>query len=450
MKKRRSWLRRVSAVALGIAAFPVLLEATLWALHFGVRETARADLERLAPRAGERRILCVGDSNTFGIHLEACASYPGRLQRYLDLDPDNPWRVVNLGWPGQNTAQIRARLAENLAAYKPEIVIVWAGVNNTWSPAMRHLWDVPDRETEASTGETVVQQIRVFKLARMLTQRLRGTPQAPKPAKPGQGAIPGLDGAARGEGLGVVETAFVEQGVRFSDDEVARSIGIDLRRIRDICGEHGARLVIADYPWVTPSLERCVNPALDEAAAELALPLVRLSASVRGEVSRFGAQRTIFGDFHATALLNREIARRFLLALVELKLVEDRAAWRSLPPLEELVDRLIVEYVEARGARIALKIQGDDRARFEVVPVTGAGDSAPGAPLASGTLNERGWALVEIDPSAAETAQPGSTSLRLRAETRGAGADAPTKRSEVIEVDAPTAIAGGETAASRP
>lgn len=79
------------------------------------------------------RILCLGDSHTYGAMVPAEESYPGHLQRLLDERAPGAYAVVNLGIPGFNTTQVRARLRAALGRYRPEMVIVWCGVNNAWN-----------------------------------------------------------------------------------------------------------------------------------------------------------------------------------------------------------------------------------------------------------------------------------------------------------------------------
>jgi lysophospholipase L1-like esterase len=87
------------------------------------------------------RILCIGDSHTYGAGLPEDQSYPAHLQRQLDERSPGGFSVINLGVPGLNTSQMRARLPLQVARYQPDLVIAWAGVNNAWNVAGRDLAD---------------------------------------------------------------------------------------------------------------------------------------------------------------------------------------------------------------------------------------------------------------------------------------------------------------------
>jgi len=77
----------------------------------------------------------VGDSHTYGGGVPTEESYPAELQKFLDGRTPNTWSVINLGVPGMNTAQLRRRLPDYVSLYGPEVVVVWAGVNNSWNLA---------------------------------------------------------------------------------------------------------------------------------------------------------------------------------------------------------------------------------------------------------------------------------------------------------------------------
>ncbi|MCL4234684.1 MAG: hypothetical protein KJ042_09205 [Deltaproteobacteria bacterium] len=77
-----------------------------------------------APKApGEIRVVCVGDSVTFGRSFED--SWPGRLQRLLDADAPYSIRFVvyNAGTPGHNVVQCKRMLQHRWMALEPDVVI---------------------------------------------------------------------------------------------------------------------------------------------------------------------------------------------------------------------------------------------------------------------------------------------------------------------------------------
>ena len=90
-------------------------------------------------------------------------SYPGHLQRLLDADEPGAFLVINKGIPGFNTSMVRKRLADQVVRYTPDVVILWAGINDTWN-----LTDVE------VTGRTlwehlqgIVGRLRVYRFVRV-------------------------------------------------------------------------------------------------------------------------------------------------------------------------------------------------------------------------------------------------------------------------------------------
>lgn len=358
---------------MGLGLFLALpaLELALWLGHAVMHPTARPE----GVQRGERTLLCVGDSNTYGIHLEAEDSYPGRLQSLLDAAPGNPWRVVNLGYPGQNSAQVRGRLAPNLEHYRPEVVICWIGVNNTWSRAMAHLWDTPASEPRPPLLTRLAQSSRALGALRMLRNRLVPPPQVEAPpAGPADvpeafdGTLPAAGGRERGAGLGQVE-AVPAQGTPPELAELERDLVGDLRRIRALCDRAGARLVLVSYPLTGRSRQAAVNGILRRFASAEGLPLAPAGERLLELAAVFGFEQVLFPDHHATAAGNYAVARTILDTLLDSGLVQETPELRAHAPFEtwiegaEGAELFVVESFSARllgraGREVELELEG--------------------------------------------------------------------------------------------
>lgn len=82
------------------------------------------------------RILCVGDSNTYGLHLEdrVKESYPAQLEELWNRDsPEAKIEVLNLGYPGTNSSAVRRDLPRMLETFRPQVVVAMIGVNDGWT-----------------------------------------------------------------------------------------------------------------------------------------------------------------------------------------------------------------------------------------------------------------------------------------------------------------------------
>ena len=75
--------------------------------------------------AGEVRVLCLGDSTTYGIKLPEKDAYPARLQGYLNAwaPPGVRFEVYNGGVPGYGPQQCKRLFQSRLAALNPDIVL---------------------------------------------------------------------------------------------------------------------------------------------------------------------------------------------------------------------------------------------------------------------------------------------------------------------------------------
>ena len=81
-------------------------------------------------RDGFLRVICLGESTTFGSDLET--NYPAYLRKILASQARGfkGYEVINAGVPGWVSDQIALRVEHQLAAFKPDAVILYAGGND--------------------------------------------------------------------------------------------------------------------------------------------------------------------------------------------------------------------------------------------------------------------------------------------------------------------------------
>ena len=127
---------RLLSLLLGTCMGLLLMEGTLRALAW-LPIGLESRLVAAQPKPdGEFRIICVGDSNTYGAGVRRDEAYPARLKAILNHGSSrDSIEVINLGVPGTNSAQLANRLAEYVDVYEPDLVIVLIGVNDFWNPA---------------------------------------------------------------------------------------------------------------------------------------------------------------------------------------------------------------------------------------------------------------------------------------------------------------------------
>ncbi len=164
--RAKSVFSHLALVALGIVLALALSEG---ALQLGARylsDSGRENLRSLV--SGRTRILCVGDSNTYGLYLEPEFAYPEQLEALWNQVLDEPVEVVNFGYPGSNSSLILARLPDMLRKVSPDHVIVLAGLNDFWSQAFEA---TPAGEPRFS--EKLYEASRLYRLAHLLHRRLQ-------------------------------------------------------------------------------------------------------------------------------------------------------------------------------------------------------------------------------------------------------------------------------------
>lgn len=127
---RRRFARRLAAAALVLVVGVAVLEV-------GLQLAARLVGDRASawhPNASNK-ILCVGDSHTYGAGVPRDRAYPAQLQELLDAREPGVHSVVNLGLPGMSSTQLRNRVPVWLQRYRPGVLVVWVGVNDAWNRA---------------------------------------------------------------------------------------------------------------------------------------------------------------------------------------------------------------------------------------------------------------------------------------------------------------------------
>jgi len=83
-------------------------------------------------RANIFRIICLGDSITFGLDVDDHLTYPSQLEQLLNEAVNNRHQidVINAGVPGYSSRQGLIRLSRDLIHYQPDLVILEFGFND--------------------------------------------------------------------------------------------------------------------------------------------------------------------------------------------------------------------------------------------------------------------------------------------------------------------------------
>lgn len=238
---------------------------------------------------GEIRIVCVGDSHTYGVGVAARDAYPAELGRILHAR-GVPARVTNLGIPGQTSSQLRHALPTELARHRPDVVIVWTGANNQWRAE-----DVAPSPAEPAPSSWL-DRLRIVRLVRLLAGRWEGV----------SGDFRREIGQHAGGGI-PVRLAETSPDRAAAAEAAATTERADLPPIVELVRGAGATPVLLTYPVAFgPVLGR-----LDEIVVEIGAHTGTLVVDLRGIAQRLIARRVpglLLPDLHPSPRLYRAIA----------------------------------------------------------------------------------------------------------------------------------------------
>lgn len=284
---------------LGLVLVPVVFE-------IGLRIAGRF-VERSRASSGSAFIVCQGDSNTFGLHVEPSEAYPSALQALLEERGLAESRVVNRGVPGKPSWVVAEELESDLAVYGPKFVVVMVGVNdrNQLRPD-----DFGSRLLQSSL------------FARMVRRTLTNASEVVHAAEPD---------AERPD-----ETPTFEMNFGTARDHViARWTHEELTRIVERVRAAGATPVLMTY-FDTVSTMQGPSDAARTVASETGALLVDLRTLFEPALKQYGTDALEFPDSHLRPIGYRIVARAIFDELAKAKLIDAEPLGDPLAPLAEI------------------------------------------------------------------------------------------------------------------
>lgn len=204
---------------------------------------------------GELRVLCMGDSITFGTSFEGL-TFPHYLEQALARwSPDRKWRVINAGIPGYTTWQGLALLDELAPRYNPDLLVV--------TFLIEEMGTHPYRGSPPETPGLRVQRILYHSALYLLAlQAIKGTSPIHDP-------VPVDGGSVR------PETAYGMNLDVFADK--ARQMGIPIVFVEEALNFPPPGRRETGAPALSPETYRQLCDVLEEHTEAKHLPLVRIS-----------------------------------------------------------------------------------------------------------------------------------------------------------------------------
>ncbi|MBU0635324.1 MAG: hypothetical protein KKA52_09765, partial [Candidatus Omnitrophica bacterium] len=164
--------QKVIAFLAGLTTILLLAEFILhivgWA--YLVKSPGR-HFEQSDTKGADFIVLCLGNSNTYGLGAAPEESYPKQLERLLKSYCARKTTVINEGIPSYNTAQILERMPRLIKEIKPDLIILWAGGGNFWNS-----WgykQYKEGKTLKARMYNFLYRIRLFKLAKLIWIKIK-------------------------------------------------------------------------------------------------------------------------------------------------------------------------------------------------------------------------------------------------------------------------------------
>ena len=130
--------------------------------------------------AGMFRVICVGDSSTFGDQVRDGETFAMVLQDRLHKRfPDRAIDVVNAGVPGYTSHQVRKYIESELLALSPDVIVVMVGANDL-VPAKGNIADKdrPQSSVRIAKIRKKIGGLRLYQLLSAVMVPLRHAPKA--------------------------------------------------------------------------------------------------------------------------------------------------------------------------------------------------------------------------------------------------------------------------------
>ncbi len=333
----RFLLSRSALIAIGVVLGLVVLEiglqvAAAWTkLH-----------EQPLPESwstANRRVLCLGDSNTYGIYVaDRSQAYPRQLESFWNSAPrGSRIEALNLGYPGTNSSRLRRDLPAMLEALRPDLVVVMVGANDCWTVP------VPVEGPQAflaSVLHFIQKHSRVYRFAYMLGR----VPSAG--VRPNGLEIRDEHSDERG-GSGTILFGNAEFRMGWERGRYRGRFGKDLDRnlaaVAELTKRAGARLVLLTYPSEEENYGDA-NRYIRAAAERTDTPLIDTAIIFKALCPREPCPAYFYRDHHPTAHGYSIMARAVMRRLREID--------RERPPGAGRMDRRMSAAQALRGTRV--------------------------------------------------------------------------------------------------
>jgi lysophospholipase L1-like esterase len=270
------------------------------------------------PAPGIRRILALGDSQTFGNGLDLSDTWPRQLEQALERARADRWEVLNAGIPGTDTWQHEVLLRRLLTATHPHAVVLGLYVNDV---VPRH----DPRHIAASTLTNTWRKRLVYLLKRSAVVTWSYYFLLPWYARQARGSDPAEDPVLSGKNDARTERGWTQ-------------VEHSLAAMKDLCDARGVGFLLAILPRRDQVAGQHPGRAYNERALEIAkahgIPALDLLPSLSAEYRVQRDELFIPWDGHNTGMANQVIAARLAEQLETLTAARPTLPGRTAPSVE--------------------------------------------------------------------------------------------------------------------
>ncbi len=246
------------------------------------------------PSQGTRRILGMGDSQTFGNGLNLVDTWPKKLEKVL-LESDGSWEVLNCGVPATDTWQHRILLDRLIKLYQPDWVALALYVNDP-APSYR----LPAAGSTEVTNSASKRAAYLFKRSALISYLHHSFRALRASLRPSSGSLRELH-RLTGE-----NDQAVEEG--WSQAETS------LREMKEACDRLGIRFIVLALPrrdQVDGTITgRAYNERIAAISRRHSISMVDMLPTLTEAYNEVGKDLFIPWDGHNSSQANTEIARR--------------------------------------------------------------------------------------------------------------------------------------------
>ena len=274
--------KRLARLLALVLVYLLVAEAGLQIAAFFVQRSTRAELP-VAWLTGNVRVLCLGDSHTYGIWVERSQAYPQQLESvWNERTPSPKLEVLNVGVPGTSSSRLVRELPQMLETFDPDTLIILVGGNDFWT------LPVPLDETEASQPrESFLKRHSLLYRLYYLFQRGRQAvaPEVvldPEASLTGTGRYKVRAGDREFEMGYTAGTSDLRQSVAALRSNLQRIVRAGARRERPALPDD---LSDQQNPYLTATM------LITEVAQETGTPLIDLTAVFAPDLSEAGLPR---------------------------------------------------------------------------------------------------------------------------------------------------------------